>query len=185
MKISRRGICRGVTLLEVLIVLMVAGVLQALGAPALVSWIDGTRVGRGSEALFLALRQARSEAIKRNGRVVLCKSSDGARCGGAGDWEHGWLMFHDSNNNAQFDSGEALVLRQQALGGQVRLSGNAQVANYVSYTPTGNTSLVSGAFQAGTFTVCRQSGGPVEGRQLVLSNSGRVRVQRVRLSQCP
>jgi type IV fimbrial biogenesis protein FimT len=175
---------RGVTLPEVLVVLVVAGVLQTVGAPALASLMDAMRVGRGGESLFLTLQQARSEAIKRNGRVVVCKSDDGARCVTAGGWEQGWLMFQDGNNNARLDAGEAVLLHQAALGRQVRLSGNSQVANYVSYTPTGNASLISGAFQAGTFTICRQSSVPLEARQVVLSSSGRVRSQRVRLSQC-
>lgn len=179
-----RAVSRGVTLPEVLVVLVVAGVLQALGAPALASWMDAVRVGRGSESLFLALQQARSEAIKRNTRVVVCKSDDGARCVTAGGWEQGWLMFQDGNNNARLDAGEAVLLRQAALGRPVRLSGNSQVANYVSYTPTGSANLISGAFQMGTFTVCRQSSAPLEARQVVLSSSGRVRSQRVRLSQC-
>ena len=179
-----RAASRGVTLPEVLVVLAIAGVLQAFGAPALASLIDGVRVGRGSESLFLTLQQARSEAIKRNGRVVVCKSDDGARCVTGGGWEQGWLMFQDGNNNARLDTGETVLLRQAALDRPVRLSGNSQVANYVSYTPTGNASLISGAFQAGTFTVCRQSNVPLDARQVVLSSSGRVRSQRVKLGQC-
>ena len=47
----------------------------------------------------------------------------------------------------------------------------------------GATKLVGGGFQAGTLTLCRQSGRAGEGRQIILNAVGRPRVQKVALEQ--
>ena len=62
-------------------------------------------------------------------------------------------------------------MRAQALLGTLRLTGNLNVAQYVSYAPTGATKLVGGGFQAGTLTLCNHSLGG-EARQIILSPAG-------------
>lgn len=42
---------------------------------------------------------AREEAIKREASVVICKSSDGRSCTTSGEWEAGWLVFVDQDND--------------------------------------------------------------------------------------
>jgi type IV fimbrial biogenesis protein FimT len=174
----------GFALLELLVVLTVVALLQTLAAPAMSAMVDAVRMTSATQSFFVSLQFARNEAIKRNARVVLCKSGTGQSCVRTGGWEQGWIVFHDLNNNAQVDAGEAVLQRELAPTGALRFTGNTQVESYVSYTPTGNTSTTSGAFQAGTFTVCRQSAGKIEARQIVISSAGRVRTQRVTLAQC-
>ena len=67
-------------------------------------------------------------------------------------------MFHDLNNNGTADAGETIVHRSQALPPGFRLSGNLNVARYIAFTPAGRTRLVSGAFQVGTLTLCKEFG---------------------------
>lgn len=176
---------RGFTLIELLIVLALAALLQTLATPALSALADGARVRSAAQALHGSLLLARGEAIKRNGRVVLCKSADGMSCAPAGGWEQGWIVFHDLNNNAAFEAGEAVLLREAALPATLRLTGNSLVKSYVSYTPMGVTQTLSGGFQAGTLTACRQSDAPTQGRQIVISSGGRVRTQKAALGSCP
>jgi type IV fimbrial biogenesis protein FimT len=142
------------------------------------------RLKTATELFIAHLNLARSEAIKRNARVVLCKSGDGQQCASEGAWEQGWIVFHDANGNARVDEEEALLLQQAALHASVRFSGNSNIARYVSYTPDGGANLVSGAFQAGTFTLCTQSDAPLEGRQIVISKAGQPRVAKVKLAVC-
>lgn len=175
---------RGVSLVEMLVLLAILAVLQGLAAPALSTVVDGVRVRSAAQSLHASLHLARSEAIKRNGRVVLCKSASGAVCATAGGWEQGWIIFHDRNNNGAFDSDEPLLLREPAQASSLRLNGNAQIQSYVSYTSMGNTKTPGGAFQAGTLTVCRYSTAGTAARQLVLGSSGRVRVQKATVKQC-
>jgi len=178
---SRLG---GVTLIELVVVLALGALMHSLGAPALSDTLDSMRLTAGTNTLFSSVVLARSEAVKRKGRVVLCKSATGDACASTGNWEQGWIVFHDANNNAAFDAGEALVSREPALNARVRVKATAPVENYVSYAPDGSTRLTSGAFQAGTLTLCLRSIGPVVARSIVIYKSGRPRTSRTTVQQC-
>ena len=174
----------GFTLLEMLIVLAISALLLSVAVPSLSSIIDSIKLSSATNVFLSGLHLARSEAIKRNSRVVLCKTSDGVSCAVAGGWEQGWIVFHDANNNGTRESSERLIQRELPLSSSLRLTGNQYVARYVSFTPTGGTRLVGGAFQAGTLTVCRYSPGGGEARQIILNAAGRPRVQKTALATC-
>ncbi len=65
---------------------------------------------------------------------------------------------------------------QGGFSPQLLIRGNSHVANYVSYVPSGQTLLVSGAIQVGTFSFCHPRG--IQGWQVVLSATGRVRMAK-------
>lgn len=173
----------GFTLTELLVLLALVAVILALGAPALSAMAGSVRLTSGTNMFFSSVLLARSEAAKRNGRVVLCKSSGGG-CVRTGGWEQGWIVFHDANNNAALDRGEALLLREPGLSNGFRLRGNSQVADYVSYSPTGTALLTTGAFQSGTLTVCPPAATPVPARKIVISATGRPRIFKATVEEC-
>ena len=182
---SRRlALTRGFSLVELVVVLGLSGLLALAAAPSFSSTADAVKLRSASNDFFSALVLARSESIKRNGRVVLCRSSNGASCSAKGDWEQGWLVFHDVNNNAVWDAGEAVLLRAGPLPKGLKLTGNQYVERYISFSPTGGTKLLSGAFQAGTLTLCRISPVSGEGRQIVINAAGRPRSDKVKLATC-
>lgn len=182
--VKRYG-CAGFTLIELMVVVAIVAVLQTLAAPAFSGMVSSMRLSTAINSLFSSLLLARSEAIKRNSRAVVCKSATGFACATTGGWEQGWIVFHDANNNATLDAGEALLSREQALPNLIRLTGNSPLVSYVSYTPMGMTNYTSGAFQAGTLTVCSQSATPVDARQIVISSAGRPRTLKTMVAQCP
>ncbi len=59
----------GVTLIELMVALAIAGLLIALGAPAFANWLTNMRVRGTAEAMLSGVQLARSEAITRNDRV--------------------------------------------------------------------------------------------------------------------
>jgi type IV fimbrial biogenesis protein FimT len=173
----------GFTLVELLVTVAVLALLAAVAAPSMARLVDSTRLTGYSNEFLAAMYLARSEAIKRNTRAVLCKSSTAVACNVSGGWEQGWIVFHDPNNNGTLDAGETVIHQAHALPGGLWLTGNVTVANYISFTPSGRTRQVNGAFQMGTLTLCKPSS-ETEGRQIVINNAGRPRVIRVPAGVC-
>lgn len=182
-KLPRGGV-QGYTLTEMVVVLGLAAMLMAVAVPAVGSMLASVKLTTLSNALLFDLYLARSEAIKRNARVVLCKSADGLTCVSEGGWEQGAIVFHDVNNNGWRDPAESIIYQEQPSTREIRVSGNQNVTNYVSYGPDGRSRLASGAFQAGTLTLCRQSAESTDARQIVINSGGRPRVQKTVVSYC-
>lgn len=175
---------RGFTLLELMAVLAIVGILTGVAFPSMRTLVRSVQLSTASNDLLAGILMARSEAIKRNARVAICKSADGVLCAASGGWHQGWMVFHDANNNGARESGEAIVHRQQALHSDLRVTGNLTVARYVSYAPNGTTMHTSGSFQAGTITVCNQSTEAGAARQIILNSNGRPRVQKTSVGYC-
>lgn len=168
---------RGFTLLELLVVVAMVAVLAALGLPAMGRIVDSARLTMFANDFLSSMYLARSEAIKYRGRSTLCKSRNGTSCAATGGWEQGWIVFRDANNDGNVDPGEHVIHYTQALPSGFRLTGNQNIASYISFAPTGRTRMVSGAFQAGTLTLCKQAA-ELAARQIVINNAGRARVDR-------
>jgi type IV fimbrial biogenesis protein FimT len=175
---------QGVSLVELLVVVLIGGWLAALAVPSLGALVHAQRGSALASGLFASLQLARIAAITRNDRVVMCKSPDGGGCSTVGGWQQGWIVFHDRNNNAVRDAGETVIERHQAISTGWWLTGNGPVSNYVSYGSTGYSKLVSGAFQAGTFTLCPTADGSGEARQIVINSAGRARIQKAAATVC-
>lgn len=193
---SRRRPCRstapvlpgargGFTLLELVIALAVLGLMLRAALPSLAGVAEALTLRSLADDLVADLQLARSAALQRNGRAVLCKAP-GPDCLVGVAWEQGWMVFHDANGNGQADPGEEVLARRQALPAGWRVSGNGPVASYVAYGAMGTARLRNGGFQAGTLTVCRAGApAPVAARQVVVNAVGRPRVQAVQLPACP
>lgn len=181
--LGRRGRQRGLTLVEACVVLAIVVVMGAVAAPSLREWL-GLLKPDIAQMLRSQLHLARSEAIKSGARAVMCKSADGRSCAAQGSWAQGWIVFRDTNNDAQRSEDEVLVWSVGALPGGFVFSGNGSVARYVSFEPDGRPAQTSGAFQAGTLTLCQSSSGPTHAHTLVMSATGRVRLDRASVSRC-
>ena len=175
---------RGISLVECLVVVCLVSILSVVAVPALRTVTDGVQQREVVGSLHEALLLARSEAIKTNARVVICRSANGTTCAGAGGWEQGWIIFRDADNSAQREPGEVVLDTRGPMSSGWRVLPNQPFASYVSFRPDGRAAYRSGAFQAGAFTVCREGSGRVQARQLVLSSSGRPRVERLTLTAC-
>jgi type IV fimbrial biogenesis protein FimT len=176
--------CRGWTLVEAMMTLSIIGILSSVALPPLKDMLWSVQRDAIAGQALSALRLARSEAIKRDGQVILCKSSSSNGCADSGDWDQGWFAFHDANGNVSWDSGEEVVLQREALPPGWRMYGNSPLAQYVAYRSLGETKLPSGAFQAGTFTVCKISPHTVSAVRIVINRLGRPRLETVRIASC-
>lgn len=84
---------RGVTIVELLIVVTIGAVLAAIAIPGLRDTLNSTRQATALGLVMSDLNQARSEAIKRNWRLLVCAANaDGTDCSGSLDWRSGWVV---------------------------------------------------------------------------------------------
>lgn len=167
---------RGFTLLEALVVLAVLGVLLAMAAPSLSNLRQKHQMQSQAEQLQASLMLSRSEALRRQQRVTLCVRGEDQDCASEGTWAQGWMVFVDGNDNAVRDKDEVVLLVQAALPAFLTLQGNTTVDRYVSYGPDGRSQSTTGAFQAGTLTLC--GAGQKQVWRLVINAVGKPRLEK-------
>jgi type II secretory pathway pseudopilin PulG len=67
---------RGLTVMELLIVMVLAAIILALGAPQFSEFQRNNRLTEAANDTLAALQLARTEAVKRQAPVALCATSD-------------------------------------------------------------------------------------------------------------
>ena len=140
---------RGFTLIELLVTLAILAIIAVIAAPSLQSFVLNNRIRTQATALTTSLVLARTEAINRSTRVVTCPGS-ASGCNGT-QWESGWVVFVDTNNDAVLDVDEIQLELHVALDGNNTLRGTTDVGDYVSFDYDGRA-------QSGTFVLCDQRG---------------------------
>lgn len=120
----------GFTLTEMMITLTVLGILSAAALPSMTNFVRDQRVKAASSDVFASLVYARSEAVKRNQRVVLCASADGTGCANSSDWAQGWVVFVDPDGDG-FVGAVADILKKQGAIPSVTVTGTATNATYL------------------------------------------------------
>lgn len=169
----------GMTLFELLITLSISTLTLGAGIPFIAGIISTNRVSGQVNALRGALALTRSEAIKRNQHVVLCKSADGKHCTRSGQWTQGWIVYVDRNHNRRREIQEPLLRLHDKLANGHRLTYRGFGSrHYIVYRPTGFTQM------NGTFTLCAPNA-PERSRALILIKTGRVRLSKTRPDGSP
>ncbi|MGH8584797.1 MAG: GspH/FimT family pseudopilin [Gammaproteobacteria bacterium] len=180
----------GFTLIELMVGVAVLAIALGAGAPSMSEFIQNSRLAVQTNDLIASLHLARTEAIKRNARVTVCRSASGTTCNttaGTG-WEIGWIVFADAANFGIADAGEVVLDSRGVAANNVAIAPRAAdtIDNFVSYTSRGVLRDSAGVAQSGVFRVCDERG-IGHARGLVLSATGRVEFTRdpVALGACP
>lgn len=160
---------RGFTLVELMLTLAVAAILAALGAPALGGLLGRVTTRTTEASIAGTLRHARTASVMENSRVIVCPSVDGRRCARTVEWQQGWLVARDADRDGQPDAGEPILDVAPAAPDGTHIITSAGRTHLV-FHPNG-----SAAGSNVRFTVCHT--GQNGARSVVLSNSGRVRVE--------
>jgi type IV fimbrial biogenesis protein FimT len=165
---------KGISLLEVIVVMVIAGILSAVAIPSFITAIRNNRITAHTNDLTTGLMLARTEAIKRNTPVVMCRSSkaptattaaDCASGSGNGGWENGWFIYTDTTN-------PVVLMRRGAYTGAVTITGSNNLANRVGYNPQGLTGM--GGY--GSLTLSDGRAAPQGVRIICVTVTGRPRL---------
>ena len=166
----------GFTLIDLVVTLSVLGILLAIGLPSFSAQIQKNRVKTATLKLQDSIALTRTTAVFSNSRATMTQQND---------WETGWEIFKDTNNNGKRDGDEITLQQHEKLIG-IRVVTNRPIKNYVSYIGSGESRNASGTnsggFQAGTFTICPTEKGA--GFELILSRGGRVRMNEIGAEKC-
>jgi type IV fimbrial biogenesis protein FimT len=172
----------GFTLIELLVTVAVVAVLASLAAPSFRSLLVRRSVQAAADSLVSDMRFARSEALKRSTRTVICRSTDGASCAGVGTWSDGWIVFVDRNSSSTVDAGDDVVKVQQSLPNIASIENltPASTLSMFKYEPTGWAKAASTDFVV-TPTGTVSAGST---RLVCVSNQGRPALRAEGTSAC-
>ncbi|GHD18024.1 hypothetical protein GCM10007052_25190 [Halioglobus japonicus] len=163
---------QGFTLVELMVVITVLLVLLVVAVPGLSSLIRNNQMVTDTYALRATLNNARSEAITRRARVVVCPTTDGSACVSSSDWSTGYMTFVDTDQNTvpdPNDPAEELIQWEPRSRAMEVLFDSVSGAQTVAFSSRG---IALGS--EGTFLFCDERGA-AEARGLQLTPVGSVR----------
>lgn len=100
----------GFSIIEVMIVLVIASILVAVAGPGFRDLLGNNRSMSEVYTLRATLNHARSEAMARRQPVVVCPTTNGSTCvEDSDDWSTGYIAFVDVDNDTTADAGEEII----------------------------------------------------------------------------
>ncbi len=162
------SVSAGFTVVELMITVTVAAVLLAIAVPSFSSILTSNRLVGQSNGLVTALQTARSEAVRRNSRAVVCRSVDLATCADGANWT-GWIAGLDTNNDGTIDE----VLQVGNIKAPVQVLASSNIVNSrVTFRPDGFAQTNAGALLDASLGVCIPTRRPAENVRAVSIRAG-------------
>jgi type IV fimbrial biogenesis protein FimT len=172
----------GFTLLELMLVVVLAGILLGIGVPAMGDFIRNARITGAANDVMAGLHFARSEAIKRRVPVTLCTSATPLAANPvctASALLTGWIAFVDINQDGQRNGADTVLLQREPLPNTITARSTANPL-LVTYLDNGFALNVNAA----QLVLCDERGNEMSGgelsaaRGILVSVTGRAGVTR-------
>ena len=177
----------GFTLLELAVTVTIIAVLAGMGMSSWAGLTQKEAVKGQVNALLGAMRFARSEAIKKNARVVICprylaatpiSSTYPCNTTTGAKWDNGWM---DQSANNQYEASETLLKEQGSLSGSGGITMNNGSSNGDRIVFRNSGILYFGASNIKFLPTSQDS---TRGSMVCISMQGRARVVDI-ASTCP
>ncbi len=191
-RVSRVSSEAGITLMEVLAVIIIVGIMTTIAAPNFANFVANSRISSASNDLVADLMQARSTASTNGHRAIVCPSTTGSSCSTtASDWAQGRIVFicqstaciTSGSYNPTATPADTLIKYASGLPSNLTVTMTTFPNTYIAYNSYGGMFPLG----TGTFTLCVK--GASQQRQITINSSGRPSIIRIPASSsaftCP
>jgi type IV fimbrial biogenesis protein FimT len=158
----------GFSLIELLFIITLSTILLTLAFPVYNHLILDLRLFILTDRVCSTLNYARSEAIRRQTVITICKSKDVKSC--SGNWKKGWIVLKNKNSTSSHENGNLLRVFPALNYWEFLEWHGFHSDNYVQLFP-------DGSIQNGHFILCVN----VLSKKMIsiikISSTGRIRIE--------
>lgn len=157
----------GITLVEILVVIVIIGLLAAIAIPTYLSWVPNMHLKADVRDLHGAMMKAKGEAAKRNQTVAVTFNQP------IGGTNYAYVVYVDADGDFEFDAGDTAIMQTQEWSRHVSPDTSEGGGDGYDFTDNaaGNPTI---AFSPSTIPT-DSGGGIASGTAFLISSKGRER----------
>lgn len=155
----------GFSLIELMVTVVVLAVALSIAFPSYTYLINSNRLTSASNEMVASLQLARSEAIRLNRNVAVCRSDNGTSCATGGTWNQ-WITIVVTGST---------VLRTSTVGTNVQMRVSTAVSgnnDRLVFSPDGFARSSTGTLLNAGFSPCIVTTRPSENLRVVYISGG-------------
>lgn len=174
---------RGLSLVEIVVTVALVAIVSTLGIPSFQTTIKNSRLVAETNRFVAHIQLARSEAVKRNRVVSICRSDDGQECGTstARVYHQGWLVYMDTDgrdDDYEASNSDVLVQIGDPAAPGISIRSDIVGNSWLSFSANG---MLDENGNTARYVLCAddESTALVPGRLVTISVAGQPRVTKL------
>lgn len=157
----------GFTIIELLVTLALFSIIATVVTPSIGNFYKRARVASIVNNHVAALQLARHTAVSENVFVVVCPTRDMQNCDD--DWSLNKIVFVDEDGDGTLDGNEEIIASIDPVK-DYRVISTRDVLRFAPFNTAQNSTA--------SISVCPEEESTIFSRAIVLSNVGRVRLEK-------